>query len=73
LAGAHHWNTDNPHIHLIVRGKETDGRDLVIHREYITRGLRARARLHRTRVIDGQAIVRDRFTLPVATRQRPAR
>jgi len=38
-----HWNTDNPHVHLIVRGKETDGRDLVIHREYITRGLRARA------------------------------
>jgi type IV secretory pathway VirD2 relaxase len=36
-----HWNTDNPHVHLIVRGKETDGRDLVIHREYITRGLRA--------------------------------
>ena len=38
-----HWNTDNPHVHLIVRGKETDGHDLVIHREYITRGLRARA------------------------------
>jgi len=38
-----HWNTDNPHVHLLVRGKETDGRDLVIHREYITRGLRARA------------------------------
>lgn len=38
-----HWNTDNPHIHLIVRGKEMDGRDLVLHREYITRGLRARA------------------------------
>ena len=38
-----HWNTDNPHVHLIVRGKETNGRDLVIHREYATRGLRARA------------------------------
>lgn len=38
-----HWNTDNPHVHLIVRGKEADGRDLVIHREYISRGLRARA------------------------------
>jgi type IV secretory pathway VirD2 relaxase len=38
-----HWNTDNPHIHLIVRGKEEGGRDLVIHREYISRGLRARA------------------------------
>jgi type IV secretory pathway VirD2 relaxase len=38
-----HWNTDNPHVHLILRGKEEGGRDLVIHREYISRGLRARA------------------------------
>jgi type IV secretory pathway VirD2 relaxase len=38
-----HWNTDNPHIHLIVRGREEGGRDLVIHREYISRGLRVRA------------------------------
>jgi type IV secretory pathway VirD2 relaxase len=38
-----HWNTDNPHVHLIVRGKAQEGRDLVIHREYITRGLRGRA------------------------------
>jgi type IV secretory pathway VirD2 relaxase len=38
-----HWNTDNPHVHLILRGREEGGRDLVIHREYISRGLRARA------------------------------
>ena len=38
-----HWNTDNPHVHLIVRGRQDDGRDLVIHREYISRGIRARA------------------------------
>ena len=38
-----HWNTDNPHVHLILRGKEESGRDLVIHRDYISRGLRARA------------------------------
>jgi type IV secretory pathway VirD2 relaxase len=38
-----HWNTDNPHVHLILRGKEDGGRDLVIHREYISQGLRARA------------------------------
>ncbi|MDR3529301.1 MAG: DUF3363 domain-containing protein [Rhodopila sp.] len=38
-----HWNTDNPHVHLIVRGKNDDGHDLVIHREYISRGMRARA------------------------------
>jgi type IV secretory pathway VirD2 relaxase len=41
--GIDHWNTDNPHIHVIVRGKGDDGRDLVIARDYISHGLRARA------------------------------
>jgi type IV secretory pathway VirD2 relaxase len=41
--GIDHWNTDNPHIHIIVRGKAEDGRDLVIARDYIGHGLRARA------------------------------
>jgi len=38
-----HWNTDNPHVHVLVRGRAHDGKDLVIGREYISRGLRARA------------------------------
>ena len=38
-----HWNTDNPHIHVLVRGRADDGKDLVISRDYISRGLRARA------------------------------
>ncbi|WP_237718430.1 relaxase/mobilization nuclease domain-containing protein [Rhodovulum sp. PH10] len=38
-----HWNTDNPHVHLLVRGKADDGRNLVISRDYITRGMRERA------------------------------
>ncbi|WP_342630211.1 DUF3363 domain-containing protein [Nguyenibacter vanlangensis] len=38
-----HWNTDNPHIHIIVRGKDQEGEDLVIARDYISEGLRARA------------------------------
>jgi type IV secretory pathway VirD2 relaxase len=41
--GAEHWNTDNPHIHVIVRGVAEDARDLVISRDYISQGLRARA------------------------------
>jgi type IV secretory pathway VirD2 relaxase len=41
--GVDHWNTDNPHLHVIVRGKGDDGRDLVIARDYISYGLRARA------------------------------
>jgi len=38
-----HWNTDNPHVHLLVRGVDQTGEDLVISRDYISRGLRSRA------------------------------
>ena len=38
-----HWNTDNPHIHVLIRGRAEDGKDLVISRAYISRGLRDRA------------------------------
>jgi len=38
-----HWNTDNPHIHVLLRGKAADGSDLVIDAGYLTRGLRERA------------------------------
>lgn len=38
-----HWNTDNPHVHLLVRGIDDTGADLVISRDYISRGLRSRA------------------------------
>ena len=37
-----HWNTDNPHVHVLIRGRADDGRDLVISREYISRGFRDR-------------------------------
>lgn len=38
-----HWNTAHPHIHIILRGRLDDGADLVISRDYISRGFRARA------------------------------
>jgi type IV secretory pathway VirD2 relaxase len=38
-----HFNTGHPHAHVIVRGKDQLGRDLVIAREYLTQGLRSRA------------------------------
>ncbi|CUX48075.1 hypothetical protein H009_17823 [Agrobacterium tumefaciens str. Cherry 2E-2-2] len=41
--GVDHWNTDNPHVHVIVRGRADDGQDLVIDRDYIKSGLRDRA------------------------------
>jgi type IV secretory pathway VirD2 relaxase len=36
-------NTEHPHIHILVRGRADDGSDLVISRDYIGSGLRARA------------------------------
>ena len=42
--GVDHWNTEHPHIHVIARGRTDDGGDLVIARDYISDGMRARAR-----------------------------
>ncbi|GBR10631.1 type VI secretion protein [Acetobacter oeni] len=42
-AAVDHWNTEHPHIHVIVRGKAQDGEDLVISRDYIREGMRGRA------------------------------
>jgi type IV secretory pathway VirD2 relaxase len=39
-----HWNTEHPHVHLIMRGVRDDGENLVISRDYIKDGMRDRAR-----------------------------
>ncbi len=38
-----HWDTDNPHIHILLRGKDEAGEDLVIAGDYIAHGIRRRA------------------------------
>lgn len=38
-----HWNTDNPHTHVVLRGRDQTGQDLVIARDYIAKGMRQRA------------------------------
>ena len=38
-----HHNTDNPHAHVMIRGRREDGSDLVIPRQYISHGIRDRA------------------------------
>ena len=38
-----HFNTGHPHTHIVVRGRDENGQDLVIAREYISHGLRERA------------------------------
>ena len=39
-----HWDTDNPHTHVVLRGKDDSGKDLIIAPEYISGGMQARAR-----------------------------
>ena len=38
-----HFNTGHPHTHVVIRGKDDQGRDLVMARDYIAHGVRARA------------------------------
>jgi hypothetical protein len=38
-----HFNTGHPHSHILVRGRDDHEHDLIIAREYITKGLRQRA------------------------------
>lgn len=38
-----HFNTAHPHTHILVRGKDAAGKDLVIARDYLTSGIRERA------------------------------
>jgi type IV secretory pathway VirD2 relaxase len=38
-----HFDTDQPHAHVLIRGKRASGKDLVIPRDYVAYGIRARA------------------------------
>lgn len=38
-----HFNTGHPHTHIVVRGTDDRGADLVIARDYMTTGIRERA------------------------------
>lgn len=40
---ANHYDTGQPHTHLVIRGVREDGKDLVIPRKYISHTLRQRA------------------------------
>ena len=38
-----HHNTGHPHSHIVLRGKDDKGKDLIIARAYLSRGMRERA------------------------------
>lgn len=49
--GAVHLNTDNPHVHITIRGVDERGADLVINREYVSHGFRESAQDIATRYL----------------------
>jgi len=46
-----HWDTDNPHTHVLIRGRRTDGQDLFIPSRLISSGIREHAQEVVTRVL----------------------
>ena len=62
-----HWDTDNPHTHVVLRGVDETGRDLVIARDYISHGLRGRASELTTDLLGPQTEreMRERMTCEV--------
>jgi type IV secretory pathway VirD2 relaxase len=54
-AVAHH-DTDNPHVHLVVRGMDRKGREVRIDREYIARRMRWRAQEIATRELGPRSV-----------------
>jgi type IV secretory pathway VirD2 relaxase len=42
-AAIDHHNTDNPHVHILIRGRRPDGKALRFEREYMQHGFRIRS------------------------------
>lgn len=63
-----HHNTDNPHVHVILRGRRRDGPDLIIPRDYATWGLRYAAREVATQMLGDRGRDDERLALERETR-----
>jgi type IV secretory pathway VirD2 relaxase len=67
---AEHHDTGHPHIHLLMRGVDDQGRDLVMSRDYVSHGFRGRAEELATEILGprlehdrlSQAVKLERFT-----------
>ena len=72
-AAIDHHNTDNPHLHILIRGRDEQGRALSIDRAYIQSGIRTRSAEIASRELGlraerdvlkarGAAVKREQFT-----------
>jgi type IV secretory pathway VirD2 relaxase len=58
-----HWNTDNPHAHVILRGRAGAGHELRIPRAYLSHGLRHQARDLATEQLGERSMLDERIAL----------
>jgi type IV secretory pathway VirD2 relaxase len=69
-----HWDTDNPHTHIVLRGRAADGRDLMLPREFVSHGFRSIARDVATERLGARGRDDERLALERETRaHRPTR
>jgi len=72
-AAVNHHNTDHPHAHVVIRGVDSDGREVRLDRAYISSGMRWRAQEIATEELGprhkidmrralGKELTQDRFT-----------
>lgn len=66
---ADHHDTDNPHTHVIIRGRRANGQDLVLPRDFIRHGLRGIARDVATEWLGGRSREDARLALDRETRR----
>ena len=64
-----HWDTDNPHTHIILRGRDRLGRDLILPRDFVKHGLRGIARDVATERLGARTPAQARAALDRETRR----
>ena len=64
-----HWDTDNPHTHLILRGRRGDGRDLILPRAFVQHDLRSISRDVATEWLGRRTPAQERAALDRETRR----
>jgi type IV secretory pathway VirD2 relaxase len=58
-----HHDTDNPHTHLILRGRRGDGKDLILPKDFVRHGLRDIARDVATEWLGPRSAADERLAL----------
>jgi type IV secretory pathway VirD2 relaxase len=58
-----HWDTDNPHTHVVLRGRRANGRDLLLPKPFVKAGFRNLARDVATEILGERSPADDRRAL----------